>query len=849
MRRQAKKFAKDGSVGSALILTVVLTSLLAIVGVLFLMMARVNRITASSISKNKELDSAVETVIAKISNELVLDVPGVAGAEYYDYPGPEDRWLASLEPYEKTTGNYYWRQISDVYEKLGPNLELVAKIIPDHQDSSDVNEGKPADADGDGVADSKWVELADMTSSKGKPVYAAIRIVDNGGMLNVNTAYKFDPTDPNAQRIDGSSQMQINLMGLSERDHTHTPQQKIDSLLSLRAGSAPNDVSSYEQNVVWRYGSPNGAYTPFDISDELKLRNRYILNYNLMTSRIEGLWTNAYDGEPYVPRTTPSQLTDPCDWFWKTNNSSTDVNQYDYRHISTTYNMDRIIDPNDKKMVNVNRINDINDINSLYSALLKGLDPCLVDADKVAAQIAVNLKDYIDSDSDVTSFIPDVNSPAYYGFERPCIYISELAHRFLRDTEDTNKVYKSYAIELYKPYTTEEGDPDPNIDPNPNNNWYLRVDGIGKTPIDWSKGSKHFYVMRFEDPCTPLPVTFALDPNYGRIPVDANYHFDAGNTISLLRPVYDVNGVYLCHIVVDSRIVPGPNATTGWLDDGFADGIARSIQRDITPPSHKCIRRLWVGAAEANSTLGTYNDYQSGDPNVIQAHPANAPFTNVGEIGMILTKSAYFRGPNPVGPNDTEATVRIDFTKPEFRQIFKYLTVIDPYNFHPGDANYVNETRIKGRININTAPWFVLAQLPWMQYEDSNATSRAKAISDYRDSPSQQGFWNIGELMLVGRMQDLGADGKDNWNIDTPKGPDFTNDTARDDFEERDLIFSRISNLVTVRSDVFTAYILVRIGTDGPQKRIIAIFDRSNVYSSDDGRMRVLAVQPVADPR
>jgi hypothetical protein len=82
--------------------------------------------------------------------------------------------------------------------------------------------------------------------------------------------------------------------------------------------------------------------------------------------------------------------------------------------------------------------------------------------------------------------------------------------------------------------------------------------------------------------------------------------------------------------------------------------------------------------------------------------------------------------------------------------------------------------------------------------------------------------------------------------------PDLTpgtgGDGAPDDFEERDVIFARISNLVTVRSDVFTAYILVRIGTDGPQKRVMAILDRSNVYSGD-GKVRIIALHPVPDPR
>ncbi len=64
-----------------------------------------------------------------------------------------------------------------------------------------MSEGQIADADGDGVADSRWVVIPDVNSSKGKPIYAAIRIIDNGGMMNVNTAYKFNPNDPDPNVI------------------------------------------------------------------------------------------------------------------------------------------------------------------------------------------------------------------------------------------------------------------------------------------------------------------------------------------------------------------------------------------------------------------------------------------------------------------------------------------------------------------------------------------------------------------------------------------------------------------------------------------------------------------------
>jgi hypothetical protein len=40
----------------------------------------------------------------------------------------------------------------------------------------------------------------------------------------------------------------------------------------------------------------------------------------------------------------------------------------------------------------------------------------------------------------------------------------------------------------------------------------------------------------------------------------------------------------------------------------------------------------------------------------------------------------------------------------------------------------------------------------------------------------------------------------------------------------------------------------VRIGADGPQKRVLAILDRSLV-TSPGGKVRILALHPVPDPR
>ncbi|UCF43346.1 MAG: hypothetical protein JSV99_12400 [Planctomycetota bacterium] len=903
-----RKFSRmTFSAGSALILAVVLTSLLAIVGTIFLMAARVDKIATSAISENKELNFAVEAVLAKILRELALDVPGARkGGEYYDYPDVNDRWLASLEPYKD--GEYKWRQISDVTGFLEDNnfdVEDVSieppyagKYINDYPviklDSRGDLEERWADADGDGIADSKWIELDGTTSGKGKPIYAAIRVIDNGGMINVNTARDFDAT-ASQERIDGSSQTQIDLLALAERGSTANP---LDRLDTMRYGSEPKVLDDYIKDVVWRYDSPDGDYTPFDISDELELRNRFVLDVEHIVTRIEDadrLWKDAFTGSYYVHVPVGSGEATLDGWFNKAHFVVSELDadkHYSYRHISTKYNMDRIIDPNGAKMLNINDAN----VSDVYRTVRRVLaDPNFVDVNGVSAQVAVNLIDYRDDDSNVTVFdAPPAGGKRYYGFESPCIYISELVHKFKKLTPPGGPIgpggvvepviYRSYAIELYKPYPEDKAPIE--------DDWKLV---IGETPggpigappygakeyyIEWS-GTEDFHVILFQDPEAELnvdPAASVQEPpfaRYGEI-------FEGGDLIELQRRVRASDGSDIW-VTVDSNLVPDVNANgSPWLNPE-AGSVSRSVRRDITP--HKCIRRLW-SAPLSGSTLGDDNNHEDPNTDVIQAHPADKKFTNVGEIGMVFRKGAYYRkGGNRAGAigyssdKDQEDEVRLDLADPNFQQIFRYLTRLDPTRDgidNDGDGetdeselDKTPEFKVPGRININTAPWYVMAQLPWVSQRGGgyNNVALAQAIVAYRDKlgtpvgysarTGKPGFKSIGELNGV-------VDGSDDYRIDyyagdssdltgfpdltTPDHPHPSLGGAADDFEERDVIFARISDLVTVRSDVFTAYILVRIGTDGPQKRVIAVLDRSNVYSTG-GKVRVAALHPVPDPR
>jgi len=860
--------------GSALILTVVLTSLLAIVGVLFVMAARLDTMAATAATESRELTFAVDTVVTQIHQVLAEDVPGVGkDQEYYDYPDEANPWLAELEPYE-SAGKHYWRQISNLGSLTSATRNIaIDKTMGEREPilnpNNAVDPDALADADGDGVPDAKWFRVPGVMTSKGRYFYAAVRIIDNSAMLNLNTGFRFDPTDSQDSGVGLASPLRINVLALAASPTAAPSVTHEETLLGVRANgsigsAAAQNLAAYERNVIWRYldvENPS-AYTPFDMSDELELRYRYLLDQDKIDARVEvcgrftGISKPVYrDLDTWFPRVTGG------------NNFSS----YAYRHVATTYNMDRIITPEPfslddgtqrRKMVNVNTTDELTLRRAIAAALLDSqpnLDP--ERAAQEAAQISANLMDYIDDDDEVT-VVQDLSSP-YFGFERPCIYISEIACRLV---ENQSGKHWSYAVELFKPYF-EDRDPKPD-------EWKLRIDDAGgrtELSIVWS-GSRRFHVVLAEDADAPLAdnvvFTDANEPadtmplySYNRADYSgqaqranpSSFKFTTGAMISLVRVVPGVSR----ELPADMMRVP-----EGWMPT--TDG-AYSLRRDISP--HRCVRRLWASAAQRSApTLG--NDVEPyinrESPGVIQAHPANKPLTHIGELGKIFRQNGYI-----VPEGASAPTVLIDLADPNNAGLFKYLTVIDP-SATPRVAE--NETRIMGRINVNTAPAFVLAQLPWMSYKGVSADiaagavrgagsttssanptfdletayERGREIVKYRDEHGA--YRSTVDLMKVTALHDLAFDKTGNGKDETPQGPDLTPDTALNDLEERDLLFTRFSDLVTVRSDVFTAYLLVRVGEAGPQKRLVAIFDRSTVNSPGD-RARLVALHPVPDPR
>jgi hypothetical protein len=841
MKTTNKKFRKiTFSAGSALILAVVLTSLLAVVGVLFVLVTRIDKIATSAISDSKELDCAIETVITKISQKLVLDIPG-QGAEYSDYPGPDDKWLASLEPY-KSGNDYYWRQISDVMGYLaGYNSDIQADVVGENDVITDSNDLLAnADADGDGVGDSKWIKLDDITSGKGSPIYAAIRIVDHGAMLNVNTAHKFDLGDPNVtlSDINGSRQTQINLMVLAGRGAAQADSAEETNLLNARANNGVNvdplDLIQYEQNVTWSYDEPNGAYTPFDISDELELRNRFILNHTAIDTRLENWGSEFRNNTLSTPLTSGGRPLDL--WFKRACDDSGIDPNYAYRHIATTYNMDRIINPvgpmlNSGKMINVNTV----DARLLYETLSKSLqdiDPNFIvtDSNNLAAQLAVNIVDHRDYDTDIT-YLP-IGSRTYYGFEAQP-FISEIAFS-ISGTGADDSANNEFAIELYNPFDVDIPLGNFRLELRDSNSVVAASINLAGYAI--SDGSR-FVITNSSTASNGFGVSNLMRTGGGK--EDINLVLATYSSLDTDPPTYILNEKYDIYLLrttpVENIYLDKQQTQNGWFDWDSIKGTRQAYSR-LDNNWNVVYQELQA----ASETLGRANGTGGNRKNYNLANSVG-PFVTIGDMTRVLKLGPSTDPCDMIGmrlsSEPAEADVRVDVQNPAFANIFQYLTVIDPASF--GHGTY--ETRIKGRININTAPSFVIEQLPWMR------AAIAQEIVAYRDTIAK-GFKSIAELMQIPLMGYYAYDPLYRL-IDLDRFPDLTpNDGAVSDFEERDVIFSRISNLITVRSDVFTAYILVRIGIDGPQRRVIAILDRSRVNSTSD-KVKIIALHPVPDPR
>ena len=317
----------------------------------------------------------------------------------------------------------------------------------------------------------------------------------------------------------------------------------------------------------------------------------------------------------------------------------------------------------------------------------------------------------------------------------------------------------------------------------------------------------------------------------------------------------------------DGKDAPGATGANAVDDDEdiFMLNLAREYEVDIygrininTAPWYVIARLPWV-TEELAQAIVAYRDKKALYGTVFDSTKYNAPNVNY-EIGR--AKGMWDAVSNYLG-TDVEApfTVR---EEPGFKSVGELINVTHALRAEYPESHASYLTDVVNTLN-NSANF-------WGGYQETVLNDIADQVG-LANGITYNNAFDIQRWAKTRRSVYAPQDPENNYVLDAQSGfeisvnnnlgflggtftrnkmsavtPFYDQEPApvANDSESRNAIFNKISNLVTTRSDVFTAYILVRVGRDGPERRMIGIFDRGNVYSGDD-EVETLALIQVPD--
>ncbi|MGI6273286.1 MAG: hypothetical protein ACOYLD_13125, partial [Anaerohalosphaeraceae bacterium] len=891
----------------------------------------------------------------------------------------------------------WWQHASDLTGQISAAIQnssiiyTPAVVVDPHADANDL---VPADADGDGITDSYWVRLGVydpvqnrfiipyITSSRGKPVFAAVRIIDNCAMLNLNTASNIEDSR-NWPDLEGRFLSSVSYRRfLRGSDATSYLPADPDSIMKARRWDALIDTPDiYHYDVLMHIDNPPPAYTLFDISDELEIRNRFMLT-SPFEARFErkdvANFTFDAGGGIYSYLWMPRDPTNFAQWAWRVDPNNFDNQsgayndgsiagnyewRYDRRHVCTFYSFDRnlntgiypardglnnpvgsifepgLFDPDPLAVptalgkpvwdpVNARYVYDLNNVETrvqilklLYASrawfLMKNPGWDVRRAARKACQFVANMIDYVDDANPATEgpffngsatailddgygeqrnpdptfidravireLIAEVSSylgkgkplpngrnfididvdtqydfgigvddpnETIYGYERQP-FISKIA-RFLNNSNGTTY----YAIELCNPYDLD-----------------IRLEG-------WRiKVGDYTYQFTAADGVTVPAMSTSPTRQLGRLVLTDNDAIMGGKTSGLfeLPPVAPVGRMRITVNDVIELQRPDPADTTGdkfitvdrtevaqaaYVAGPFADvgNLWRVSKRDDTKwrftnmklhAEHETAAVAEVGLLSENNVTLNGHGWQLPVAN------NNNPIDTLHDFVMVLHVGNE-RDPNGTMMKPVTEHVAAAANEGDIRtDVVPFKRMIGPANqITLGPLDYMcflnrPEGPLPGRININTAPMEVIRAAIRDRADLDTFVDNETLARNIVDRRYSKGLFRRYRRItdLIDPVWDTGFT-----RFATDPNDNVGDPEMVDDFEERDWILSQVANLLTVRSDTFTAYILVRIGHDGPQRRMIAIFDRSNVTRDPTtlrptAKPRLIALHPVPDPR
>jgi len=285
--------------------------------------------------------------------------------------------------------------------------------------------------------------------------------------------------------------------------------------------------------------------------------------------------------------------------------------------------------------------------------------------------------------------------------------------------------------------------------------------------------------------------------------------------------------------------------------DGGADDAFEPLGR-FSPMRHNPLfpatlpdHYSWANIGDYFTTLANPND--DALPNVgFSDWEKNKPYLK-GELVTNATNAYTCATPWSGGTSFAAGNFTLLFTKPT-----------DVSNSIGTTANTGNEddAPVQGLININTAPWRVLAAVPWTRDVEWNrdvAMSIVRArgtgvftslfdlkkvpVYDYDHSstptPGASPVCTLADVWwkAQGATQSLAT------SADGDFSPNTLGTVALADLEQQNIGITRVSNLLTTRSDAFTCYVLLQgwTGAGTPsaklavQRRAYFVVDRSSL--------------------
>ena len=854
--------------GSVIVMVVGLLVMLAMIGTTFIIVSFFDRKESFGVAAAAPMKQVAQGTLQQILTErladLYIDDKGTqdptddviyGSADDYkkqvDYPHEDfDKALACFSPIDTGGGNLVWKHISNLFNE---NADKVSDVPVDSASLVDtdgyLNDGTHS---GDAILHDTGVN-----SPTGQRYYVAVRIIDASALVNINTAYT--PSQAAANTIMPVTNISLDVItDAATRDRVHAGDADIG--LTGRDGGTGDDIATYNANYVQRPLNPaNGAYRPYDAGDMLALAWGAD-QPSTATGRIyQALGTWFAQVKPYL--TTFSASRDYVRWIPLSN-----------ENLRLTHK------------VNINTASFLDLFKAFYNAIPADV-PGFPAGDQgrrlIAAQLAANVIDFCDNDDipyePTAADMATINlaGQRIFGIERQP-FITEA---WLRLYYNGSIVEQLSAIELYNPYKT----------------------AINLTGYKLQVGANTYdATLPASIPAGGRIVLVSNSTKIRAVNAYTNTALDLRQTCTLLRPTTGANYVPVGQVGFDDFGLTTP-------DDMNPGPVYRAIRRDDSASRAKYSVAIYKdydvtyctddpGCPSSDTTNLGRSNVSVDDAGLAALNIAPTPVfvRNSAMITLGDLSRIFYVGPKSDGtPLDkvlesmapsNSMNGRLNLLGgiksggwgdnripniPAACMISDYLAMLVP------DANNDGRTdTLYGKININTAPSAVLATLPTLaalpqaerdniitgiiNYRDDPSSRAALGISDLRDDP---GFATAGEIAIPLNKSaiTLTTLPNSNYNNNSPNcymiGDGGTSDDGLDqitgqnniyDITKYDIYYAWLINQITVRSDVYIAFIRVDMRPVGEDlstaadrqplatRRYIAVIDRTNCTSSND---------------